>query len=324
MIGTTLHEIRSHIASLASESGRYYLICGRTHHRPVPAADLYFESRSAARAAAQATEQYRTVLRRYDPQVPYYDVIVCECDPETPSRAATASPAATADPDQPAEAPNSPPASGDTQSVIDVCHTVAGVVFESIAESPHDGLENAIMDTYLDIAETIEHPDELCLQLLTSTATELEKRLDPDEQLSLLSTAAANLPIDAQADAVEAEPLDAVLAEFQAVDMLESYRVEQRSVDAESESRSWTVRIDGYALGGDGADGDHPERIVTLPIIVELFGRLATRSLTITDVERLSAAESSSAPAAWRLTIRTGAEERSHGHGLACVRATGR
>jgi len=76
VIGTTLLEIGDHIESLASETGEYSLVCARYGDRPVPAAGLRFESRAVARAAARATEQYRDALRRYDPRLPYYDVIV--------------------------------------------------------------------------------------------------------------------------------------------------------------------------------------------------------------------------------------------------------
>lgn len=76
MIGTTLVAISDHIDSLASADGEYSLVCARYGDRPVPAVGLRFESRAAARAAARATEQYRDALRRYDPQAPYYDVIV--------------------------------------------------------------------------------------------------------------------------------------------------------------------------------------------------------------------------------------------------------
>ncbi|MFO8115348.1 MAG: hypothetical protein R6U01_08315 [Halorubrum sp.] len=76
MIGTTLVAISDHIEALSSVDGEYSLVCARYGDRPVPAAGLRFENRAAARAAARATEQYRDALRRYDPQVPYYDVIV--------------------------------------------------------------------------------------------------------------------------------------------------------------------------------------------------------------------------------------------------------
>jgi hypothetical protein len=76
VIGTTLVAISDHIEALADADGDYSLVCARYGDRPIPAAGLRFESRAAARAAARATEQYRDALRRYDPQVPYYDVIV--------------------------------------------------------------------------------------------------------------------------------------------------------------------------------------------------------------------------------------------------------
>jgi hypothetical protein len=77
VVATTLVEIRERIGALASDDGDYYVVCGRTGDRPVPAAGKRFEGRATARSAARATEQYRSALRRYDPQVPYYDLIVC-------------------------------------------------------------------------------------------------------------------------------------------------------------------------------------------------------------------------------------------------------
>ncbi|WP_254278629.1 DUF7552 domain-containing protein [Haloarcula marina] len=77
-IGPTLVEIRESIEQFASDDGRYYVVCGRTGERPVPVAGRRFESRATARAALEATEQYRCALRRYDPRTPRYDLIVCE------------------------------------------------------------------------------------------------------------------------------------------------------------------------------------------------------------------------------------------------------
>ncbi len=74
----TLVDIRDRIRELASESGEFALVCARYGDRPVPAAELRFDSRAVARAAARETERYRATLRRYDPQLPYYDVIVCQ------------------------------------------------------------------------------------------------------------------------------------------------------------------------------------------------------------------------------------------------------
>lgn len=315
MIGTTLGEIRQHIELLASETGTYYLVCGRTHDRPVPADGLYFESRAVARAAARATEQYRATLRRYDPQVPYYDVIVREKLENAPSPAETrwlsidaidGDGGGDGDGSRDGDSSRSPAQPTDSRSMIDFCHTVAGVVFETIAASSSTGLETAIMDTYFDVAETIDHPDELCLQLLESIATELDARRDPDEQATLLAAAAADFPAEPVRDPARDDPLEGTLAELQSVGLLDTYRIERCPPDQATGS-SWTVRLAGYALGSTA------DRIVTLPIVVELFRRLPTRSLTITDAERVTGSVS----ATWRLTVTTATTDRSRG--LACL-----
>ncbi|MFC4541704.1 hypothetical protein ACFO5R_07165 [Halosolutus amylolyticus] len=309
MIGTMLTDIRDHIESLASEAGRYYLVCGRTGDRPVPADGLYFEARAVARAAAQATEQYRAVLRRYDPSVPTYDVIVFEevVDARSVEIQEEGGSGVTG------ERQGGPFCSegAETRGAIDFCHTVAGVVFEAIADSSHVGLENAVMDTYLDVAETIDHPDELCLRLLDSIAAELDARLDPAEQASLLATAADALPIDPD-DRDDPAPLVTTLAVLQSVGLLESARVTQSPADFGPGQRSWSVRLDGYALG------EPADRLVTLPIVVGLFARLSTRSLAITEAERVDR----ESPATWRLRIT--ATESDSPRGLVCVRAPDR
>ena len=68
--------LRKRIEALASERGEYYLVCGQYGDRPVPAADCRFESRQSAERAARLTEEYRSVLRSYDPEVPRYDIVV--------------------------------------------------------------------------------------------------------------------------------------------------------------------------------------------------------------------------------------------------------
>lgn len=82
-----LIDLRACIESLACEGGEFYLVCGRSGARPVPAIGLRFDSRNAARAAARVTEQYREVLRRYDPELPRYHVVVCQ-EPEAPGNSA--------------------------------------------------------------------------------------------------------------------------------------------------------------------------------------------------------------------------------------------
>jgi len=298
MIGTTLSDIREHIESLASESGRYYLACARFGDRPVPADDLTFRSRAVARAAARATEQYHATLRRYDPHAPYYDVIVCEDHPDP-----------TAPSDGPSTLDGERPAADDTalsgpatDELIDVCHTVAGVVFEAIANSSHVGLENAVMETYLSTAETIEDPTELCLRLLAAIATELDERLNPAAQASLLGAAADSLPETAFGPAGGERPLAGVLDDMQAAGLLEGYRLQPQSTAC---GDAWRVRLEGYALGREN-------RVVTLPIVVTLFDRLSTRTVTITDAQRAGDGE-------WQVTLRT--SETATPEGLACAHA---
>ena len=78
MPDSTLTDTRDRIEALASADGRYYVTCARTGDRPVPAAGHRFPNRATARTAARLTERYRAVLRRYDPQTPSYNLIVCQ------------------------------------------------------------------------------------------------------------------------------------------------------------------------------------------------------------------------------------------------------
>jgi hypothetical protein len=287
MIGTTLSDIRAHIESLASPTGRYYLVCGRTGDRPVPADGLYFDCRPTARAAATATERYRTALRRYDPRLPSYDVIVSERaeavrSPDDPQYLTAGSVDAdtVADPTPTREA---------DRSLIDFCHTVAGVVFETIADSPHTGVENAIMDRYLELAETVDHPDECCLRLIEAVARELDSRLTADQQADLLRAAATELP-QPSTPGPGTDPLEAALSALQSVALLADYTVETQS--ASCASTTWNVTIDDYLLVSE------TDRVVTLPLVVELFRRLSTVGLRITAVERRGGS-----PPTWRFTL---------------------
>lgn len=295
MVGTTLVDLREHVEALASPDGEYSLVCARTGDRPIPAAGLRFASRPTARAATQWTEQYRATLRRYDPQVPYYDVIVQE-SPTAPSANA-------------AGEEGSASASGTAaRPLIEFCHAVAGVVFETIAASEHDDIEDAIMETYFAVAETVEHPDDLCLRLLESIATELDDRLDPAAQADVLSAAASALRVDAPAGTDgDGDPLDGTLARLRTAGLFADYRIERCSADLDADSRSWEVRIDEYALGKGVAGG----RIVTLPIVVELLARLAACSIRITGAERVDGT------ATWQLTVATSTAENPCG--LACL-----
>lgn len=301
MIGTTLNDLREYIESLASASGRYSLVCGRTGISPVPADGLCFENRAVARSAGRATEQYRATLRRYDPQLPYYDVIVCE---NPPTVTLPGSPRVT-DADERSGGQAASQTGYDRDGggqMIDFCHTVAGAVFEAIASSAHNGLEEAVMDTYLEVAETIERPDELCVRLLESIATELDERLTPAQQAQVLADAADSLPTDADRWDHPGS-LEDVLCELQAAGLLESGRIDRWSIEPDSGSYSWSVQLEGYAFGVA------TEEIVTLPIVVALLARLSSRSLTITGVERTA----TSSPPTWRLTIAVAGANRPQG-----------
>lgn len=289
MVGTTLAEIRDHIEALASETGEYYLVCARYGDQPVPSAGLRFESRVTARAAAQATEHYRTALRRYDSQLPYYDVIICQesnqsHNPDALNRTTQRS-------DETSRTAESPNPGSHQGSLIDFCHTVAGAVFETVAESDHTTVEQAIMDTYLTEAETIDSPDELCLCLLESMATELDQRLTPTEQARLLVAAAARLP---KLDPTE-DPLDAALSHVCSVALATEYSVSPCVIDLDHNRRSWDVSLAGYALDRT------TDRFTTLPLVLDLLRRRPDPALAISHVRHDGDA---SAPSTWcfRLT----------------------
>lgn len=297
MVGTTLREIRTAIEQHASDDGDYYIVCARTGDRPVPVADKRFPTRAAAIEAAEATEQYRATLRRYDPQVPVYDPIVCQASEERSA--------------QPQEPPSSDtlenrsPVSDRSQPLIGFCHDVSGAVFEALSQRGHAAVERAIMETYLDAAESVPDRNALCLELLERTATELEHRLAADERVSVLQTAAAKLsPVQPAVD-----PVEACLEHLRSISFVSDYGVARRSADAtRGTDTAWVVFLRGYAI--DGSDRLFP----TLPIGVELLRRTATAkpsvSLGVSDATALGDGD-------WRLVLTTDAAA----NGLVCTRA---
>ncbi|ARS89407.1 DUF7551 domain-containing protein [Natrarchaeobaculum aegyptiacum] len=293
MVGATLDDIRRYVESLASDSGEYGLICGRTGERPVPAAGLTFETRATARAAARATEQYRAALRRYDPQLPYYDVIACQRPYDGVGADGFVSP----------ETGRSIESDTCTEpSTIDFCHAVAGAVFEAVAASSHADVERAIMDTYFDVAESTSHPDELCLTLVESMATELETALEPAAQLELLQSAATRLP----SSQPTGPPLEATLSRLQAVAAVTGYSLEPTPATG-SRRGSWSVTLEQYAFGRSA------DRLVTLPLGLELLRRQPGDGLAISSVERVA-----DRSASWRLVVSSTAPSAANG----IVRAT--
>jgi hypothetical protein len=268
MVGPTLIDIREHIEGLATEDGQYYLRCGRTGDRPVPAAGTRFPDRATARAAARATEQYRSALRRYDPQVPYYDLIVCE----VPPRDTTAAYVQESETDIPLSSLSEPvlidSATPERRDLVEFCHRVAGAVFETLSQEGYDGVESGVMDAYFQHAETVGDPDELCLCLLESMASELHARLSPADQTEVLTDAAARLESPSDDDS----PLDASLTALEQRGLIESYTRSPYSVDFDGGAGSVVVQISGYALAARN------DRLPVLPLTLELCRHHAGQS----------------------------------------------
>ncbi|MFC7232427.1 hypothetical protein ACFQMM_15440 [Saliphagus sp. GCM10025308] len=272
MVGTTLQAIRTHLEGLASEGGEYSLVCARYGDRPVPAADLRFESRATARLAARATEQYRETLRRYDPQLPYYDVIVRQEHPpgnwdvvgkRDSSTRATDGFAANARSKSDAER-----RIDERRDLVGFCHRVVGAAFETMSTHGYDALESAVMDAYLALAKRLSSPDGLCLCLLESTAIELATKLSPAEQVTFLSATAARLNASDDPSPVRVErSIDESLSRLRAVGILETVECVRTGTaeTATRTSRRAVISLGEYALSPNGG------RLPLLPVVVEWF-----------------------------------------------------
>ncbi|ELZ48019.1 hypothetical protein C463_01991 [Halorubrum californiense DSM 19288] len=302
MIGTTLLDIADHIESLAVDDGEFTLVCARYGDRPVPAAGLRFDSRETARAAARATEQYRDALRRYDPELPFYDVVARQEFAEPPARPTGRdgeSPlfAPTADeslPDELADrvvgnaahrrrgvdagpdeeranrrTPDGATSRGRRRDRVEFCHAAAAATFEALSAGGHDRAESAVMDAYFSRAERIADPDRLCLSLLEAMATALDRHLDPATQASVLSDAADRLSEPRERPA--ADPVSAAFDRLAGVGLADGYeRVDDPGPATEPDSSATadaTVCVSGYALSP--TDG----RVPTLPVALELSRR---------------------------------------------------
>jgi hypothetical protein len=280
MVGGTLNELRERIADRHEDGGRYYVSCARTGERPVPVAGKRFATRETAAEAAELATEYRAELRRYDPRLPHYDLVVTE-DP---------GPGSSTRPMPKVEA------SADATTVSDFCHDVAAAVFESLSELGETAVERAVLEAYLHSAESVTDPDELCLVLLSTTASELDARLAPDRQGEVLRAAADRLgrPTGPGASADGTDPVDAALERLDALSLVGDYGVARnRSATAsdtddrrEAQSddrfagRSWTVSVEGYAF--DTVNGCVP----TLPFAVELLRGLPGETVAVSDLRR--------------------------------------
>ncbi len=278
MVGTTLREIRDHIERLASDDGEYYVVCARSGERPVPVAGQRFPTRTAAADAAEATEQYRAALRRYDPQLPFYDPIVGqERSGEEPTPAASRRP--TDDSDSPPtdeRAPSERVPAGD-DPLISFCHDVSGSVFEALSARDHEAAERAIMETYLAAAEATTDPNTLCLVLLETMAAELETHLEAAERTRVLEAAAANLPPVEPAS----DPVAASLEFLDSLSLLREYGLNRESITT-GDRDVWTVSLRGYAI----ECGDR--RFPTLPIGIDVLRRSGSADApAVTDVRAL-------------------------------------
>lgn len=266
MVGTTLRELRERIEALATEDGRYRLVCARTGERPVPVEDKRFPDRETADRAATATERYRAALRRYDPRAPFYDVIACEASEEPNAAIHSRCVRDTAWSLSEPVLAGRPPEPGHRRRVS-FCHDVAAAVFEALSACGHDAVESAVMDAYFDLAERLPDPDELCLCLLESIAGELETDLDPAAQRGVIADAAARLgPIRGDGD-----PIDAVFAEIEAVGLVADF---SRSPEAAVvDGTQSVVDVEGYALSATHG------RLPILPIVLGLRRRQFDRPL---------------------------------------------
>ncbi|SDM91358.1 hypothetical protein SAMN04487949_2827 [Halogranum gelatinilyticum] len=260
MVGTTLAAIREHVESLAAPDGRYVVHCSRTGERPVPVAGKRFASRTLAERAVAAATQYRAALRRYDPQLPHYALVVSHetgvygTDSRDRDTDETAAP--TLEPSADSAAVGQPP-------LVEFCHQVAASVFEALCDAGHRAVETAVMDAYFELAETVRDPDELCLCLLESMAAELDSRLTPSEQADVLAEAATLLPAAESND----DAVSAALATLEGNGLLSAYRCGPPSVDLDSGTRTIVVRVSDYALSP--RDG----RLPVLPLVLGVYRR---------------------------------------------------
>jgi hypothetical protein len=306
MVGTTLIEIREHIDALTSEDGTYYVVCGRTGERPIPTAGKRFPGRTTAQSAARAAEQYRTALRRYDPQLPYYDLVVCQdAGPQV-----GATPNGSQSGAEPTESSRSGSEGvhdsglldGERQRLVEFCHRVAAAVFETLCDRGHRAVETAVMDAYFDLAETLSDPDDLCLCLLESTARELDTRLDPSQQADVLSRAASRLAPPTESGA----PVTTVCTRLQQLGLFERYRCSPSTVDAVGERRSVVVELTDYALSPQ--DG----RLPVLPVVVDLFRQRPRWSP--------STVEAAAVDGGWRVTLTLASDAEPDGLASAPIR----
>ena len=269
-VGVTLVGIRGRIEEFADEDGAYYVVCGRTGHRPVPVADKRFRDRAAARRAANAATEYRAALRRDDPKVPHYDIIVCQARERPTTEPGHACPRPT-DARRSLSYPVVTGTNGDRDGgrdrLVERCHRVAAATFESLSDCGHRAVERATMERYTELAEALPTPDGLCLCLLESMAVTLSERLDGAEQAAVLARAADRLgPHDDTED-----PVSEAFAGLLECGVVGGFTPTRSTGASGAPPNAAGVRFSEYALSP--RDG----RLPVLPIVVDLFRRSPDR-----------------------------------------------
>lgn len=244
MVGTTLVEIREHVESLASHDGPYTVQCGRTGERPIPVAGKRFESRTLAERAASAAEQYRAALRRYDPQVPFYDLIVCQAAETYSLPSSNAHPSDSRERHRTVDTADETGPQTSNSPLVEFCHRVAAAVFETLCESGYKDVETAVMDVYFELAESVHSADEFCLCLVESMAAELNRRLSPSEQVDIITEAATRLP---PVDGARG-PVSETLELLRMCGLLSAYTTSVPRIDRGEGTRTVVVELSEYAL----------------------------------------------------------------------------
>jgi len=205
------------------------------------------------------------VLRQYDPQLPYYDLIVCQDAGSRPRTERTTSRTQRNDwsLSEPVLNEAQPTREPERRQLVEFCHSVAAAVFETLSAAGYEAVETAVMDAYFDLAETVADPDDLCLCLLESMATELDARLDPAEQANVLARAAGQLEPLPASD----KPVTATLTRLQQLGLVGNYTRSPWSIDLDDGTRSIVVRLSEYALSPRNG------RLPVLPVVLDLYRR---------------------------------------------------
>mgnify|MGYP000117914805 CR=1 FL=1 len=80
--GTVVRDARDRVEALAAdgEDGAFTVACKETGVSPEPLAGRTFDTHTAAEEARAAADEYRAAMRSLDPDLPAYDLVVCEAD----------------------------------------------------------------------------------------------------------------------------------------------------------------------------------------------------------------------------------------------------